>query len=278
MKKKSGIFIIPCILLIFPLLFRLQPESNTQNAPPDKENSSAHQNSRNNLIPLADPQTNASTPLVFDDLELISGLEIVDLNRRRYIQLAPGSKKGRAEKYFFDNTARYDVEIFYLDESNGKSILSILINDRKAGDVTFDLHKAGNSSASYSSSYRIKTLQEINIQKWSKIVLEFSGDGDEKCRIEKLVFTPVGDFEGRPANLTKPVSLRIFETIDEQMQGRKVFSNYVQARIDSLAEKRKSELAALKTPAEWRARQLETKKQLHKFFGEFPEKTPLNAS
>ena len=39
--------------------------------------------------------------IVFDDFELIEGLEIKDLNRRRIIQLVEGSKKGRAENYFF---------------------------------------------------------------------------------------------------------------------------------------------------------------------------------
>ena len=95
--------------------------------------------------------------------------------------------------------------------------------------------------------------------------------------IEKLVFTPATAFEGKVINLVKPETLRIFETIDEQLNGRRLFSDYVLIRIDSLKLKRQSELASLKNPAEWRARQKKIREQLPGFFGEFPERTPLNA-
>jgi cephalosporin-C deacetylase-like acetyl esterase len=75
----------------------------------------------------------------------------------------------------------------------------------------------------------------------------------------------------------KTDTLRIFETAEEQLMGRRIFSDFVRAHIDSLVEKRKSELALLKTPADWRARQSMIRQRLPEFFGEFPEKTPLNA-
>ena len=252
MKKKFSVLTIIFIFSISFLLLGMLFMQGTSHAKPDGKTRFPSINSLEYLTHWKCPDNIISEPLVFDDFELINGLEIVDLNRRRYIQLSEGSKKGRAEKYFFDNSAMYDIEIFYLDESNGKSVLSIIINDKKIGDVNFELFRSGNSSVSYSSSIRRKTFQGINIQKWSKIILEFSGDGDEKCRVEQLIITPVGDFNGKSADLTKPLSFRIFETAGEQLNGRKIFTDYVNANIDSLAEKRLSELAKLKTPAEWR--------------------------
>jgi len=75
----------------------------------------------------------------------------------------------------------------------------------------------------------------------------------------------------------EPVNLKVFQNPEEQLMGRRMFSGYVQIHMDSLVEKRQSELALLKTPDDWKARQKKVKEDLHKFFGEFPEKTPLNA-
>lgn len=219
----------------------------------------------------------SSKSIVMNDFELDKGLEITDLNRKRIIQLSKESKKGRAEKYFFEQSGKYDVTLFYVDESNGKSEIELIINNQSAGTFLFDLYKPESSVSSYSSSYRERTLSGINIQKWSNIVLEFSGDRDEKCRIEKLVITPAGPFDAKIEKLAKPLSLDVFETSEDQFRGRKLFADYVSIRIDSLMSMRKSELAGLKNPAEWRARQKRTREQLPGFFGELPERTPLNA-
>jgi len=94
---------------------------------------------------------------------------------------------------------------------------------------------------------------------------------------QRLIFNPAVSSEGQEGDIQKPGTLKVFETADEQDMGRRVFSNYVRAHIDSLVEKRRSELALLKTPDDWRARQKQIREQLHRYFGEFPEKTPLNA-
>ncbi len=277
MKKKYYKHLLNCIFITAFLFFIYPSKNNMINAKTSNENISGSQNKQNNFVALSNDDMFNTEPLVFENFILINGLEIVDVNRRRFVQLAPGSKKGRAEINFFDNTAMYDLQVFYVDESNGRSVINIFINNKKIGDIKLDLYKSDLKASSYSSSYREKTFNKINIQKWSKISIDFSGDGDERCRIEKLILTPAGNFEGFPVNLSKPLSLSLFETYAEQRQGRNIFSDYVQEKIDSLAEKRKAELAKLRTPADWKARQLETRKQLHKFFGEFPEKTPLNA-
>ena len=213
-------------------------------------------------------------PIVFDNFELIEGLELRNFSvggnshsERRIMQLVEGSKTGIAEDYFFEQSAKYDITLFYADGVKGKSEVDIIINGLDIGNIMFGL----------SNSFKVKTIPGINIQEWSKITLEFSGEFNEKCRVEKLVFTPKGAFDGKIENLAKPKTLRIFEFISGQLMGRRVFSEYVRTRIDSLEKKRKSELANLKSEAEWKTRQNNTRKKLDMIFGEFPERTPLNA-
>lgn len=74
-----------------------------------------------------------------------------------------------------------------------------------------------------------------------------------------------------------PAPLDVFKTIEEQLVGRRSFTDFVRTHLDSLALKRKADLAALKTPAEWRATQAKTRQRLNQIFGELPQKTPLNA-
>ena len=168
------------------------------------------------------PKWISDNPIVFDNFELTEGLEIADLKgvpdsfeRRRVIQLGEGSKRGRAENYFFDQSAKYDITLFYVDGVNGKSGVNVIINGRNSGNIMFGL----------SNTFKEKTISGINIQKWSKISLEFTGDDDEKCRIEKLVITPIGAFDGQVDNLVKPKTLRIFETAKDQLFGDGYFLN-----------------------------------------------------
>ena len=144
-------------------------------------------------------------PIVVDEPLLIEGLEVKDFNRRRCIQLKEGMTKGLAEIYFFDFSASYDLTLFYADEASGKSAITVSINNKPAGSISFD-----EELKEASFTFKKKTLAAVNIQKWSRISLQFTGDGKEKCRLEKLVFTPVGAFQGDNENLKKPKSLQVF--------------------------------------------------------------------
>jgi cephalosporin-C deacetylase-like acetyl esterase len=267
MKKFSmTLLVLRVVFLVFLLI--LPPEINSSGAMSKKGNDSFLYQRRWNLAVQARRGNQVSTrSIVFDDFDLIEGLEIADLNQRRVIQLAGGSKKGRAESYFFDQPGKYDITLFYVDESSAKSSVKIIINDRGIGNITF-----GSSD-----SNKEKTIPGINIQQWSKIALEFIGNGNEKCRVERLVFTPIGAFDGKEEKLAKAMTLGIFETTSDRLIARRMFSSYVRVHRDSLEKIRNSELSGLRSPAEWKARQEKTRDQLAKFFGEFPERTPLNA-
>jgi cephalosporin-C deacetylase-like acetyl esterase len=268
MKNNCKNFFVLCSISLVMLFIGLSFKNSLSNT------ISQNGNERNQSFTDGKSDQGNIEPIVFDNFELVEGLEIADLKgvsdsyyRRRVIQLCDGSKKGRAENYFFEHSAKYDITLFYVDGVNGKSGVDVIINDRKIGNIMFGL----------SNSFKEKTIPDINIQQWSKIVLEFIGDGNERCRLEKLIITPKGAFEGEITHLMKPKTLNIFETNDEQLMGRRVFSDFIQAQNDSLEDKRMAELASLKNPSEWRARQMKTREMLHKFFGEFPERTPLNA-
>jgi cephalosporin-C deacetylase-like acetyl esterase len=231
---------------------------------------------KNNELTRQYPKSDGGNPksIMFDDPNLINGLIIEDFNHMRCIQLKPGSTNGLAEIYFFDESAKYNISISYIDETNGKSAVELSINNKPVGDIKFD---AVNAKAGASYSIKQKTIPGIDIQKWSKITLQFAGNGGEKCRIEKLVLTPVGTFDGKQEKLAKPVTMDVFQGSEEKLMGKQVLSTFVNSRIDSLMNKRVAELGKLKTPSEWRASQNKTRERLDSFLGKFPERTPLNA-
>ncbi len=74
-----------------------------------------------------------------------------------------------------------------------------------------------------------------------------------------------------------PAIFDVLQTAGEQLAGRRVFTDFVRSHLDNFSAKRKAELAALKTPAEWQAAQAKTRARLSRIFGEFPQRTPLNA-
>ncbi len=221
----------------------------------------------------------AGLSVVIDDPNIIDNLEIVYFNeggfdRRRVIQLINGAHEGTAEHCFFGESAKYDIVVYCVDESKGKQSLQLIINDEQVGNVLFSENNEDNS---LSGSLIEKKISGVEVQKYSKILLKFNGNENAKCRIEKIVFTPVGPFGGQEEKLAKPNTLKVFEAPGEQSEGRQMLSGFVKNHSDSLMNKRQEELSQLKTSAEWKARQEKTREHLDNFFGKFPEKTPLNA-
>jgi cephalosporin-C deacetylase-like acetyl esterase len=230
--------------------------------------------------------------IVYEEFELIEGVEVGDINfweelitgsysRRRVIQLKDGSTHGRAEIAFFEPSAKYNITVTYVEAKKPGAELSILINGKKIGAV-----KYGDSH-----SFRERTFENVNVQEWSKILLEFTGTKENRCRVEKIVFTPAGAFEGQSVKLEKPVTLKVFESNDEVQKGRKIFHDYVVLKLEEADRQRSLEIAGIGNSLEeepvgarwqdrgiekWKARQDEIRKNLSSYFGEFPEKTPLN--
>lgn len=223
----------------------------------------------------------ATKPLIYeaDNFEILDGLEIIGwhYNTKRLFQLKNNSLPGRAQRYFFGESARYDITFTYVEQTRleGKSLVKLLINDRQVGEVTLGV-PASESKRSY--AVEEKSLSGVDIQHYSKVTLEITADNIERCRLEKITLTRIGNFEGKLLELKRPpASLRIFESIQEQSNAREMLCKFVDLNIKPILEKRKAQLQSLKTPQEWRARQEQTRSRLHEFFGEFPQRTPLNA-
>lgn len=265
MKKFCNPFLSPRIILLLTFLILLHTNNLSGKISKIGNERFLYQGKHDTAI--QDRRGNQpNRSIVFDDFDLVEGLELADVSRKRVMQLATGSKKGRAENYFFDESGKYDVTLFYIDDLNAKSSVKVIINDRGIGTIMF-----GSSD-----SNKEKTISGVNIQKWSKIALEFTGDGNDRCRVEKLVFTSTGPFDGKEENLAKPVTMRIFEASGDRLTARRMFSNYVRAHSDSIRRISNSELS-VKSKVELRTTQEKIRSQLPKFFGEFPERTPLNA-
>jgi cephalosporin-C deacetylase-like acetyl esterase len=212
-------------------------------------------------------------PTEFDNPQLIKGLEIIDLNRNRYIQLKKGFNFGLAQDNFFEPTGNYNITVYYMADSLEKSEVNVIINGKAIGSVIFG---SNGIKGKFSYGAGQKTFAEINIEKWSKIDLKFNKKGNGKCKIEKVIFTPAGTFNGKLKNFSKPASLKLFQTSAERLYGRAMLSDFVNGRVDSLMSERVNNLSKLKNPVEWEVQQNKTRSQLEKYFGEFPKKTPLH--
>jgi len=83
-------------------------------------------------------------PVEFDHFEFTEGLEVADLKgvrdsyrRRRVIQLCDSTRKGRAEDYFFEESAKYDITLYYVDGTGGRSEVDLAVNGRPVGNIEF---------------------------------------------------------------------------------------------------------------------------------------------
>lgn len=80
-----------------------------------------------------------------------------------------------------------------------------------------------------------------------------------------------------PTTTLDPTSLDVYLSAEEQLTARQMFPEFVRTQVEAQKAKRAAELAALRTPADWRAAQEKTRQRLTQIFGELPQKTPLNA-
>ena len=192
---------------------------------------------------------------------------------RPIVELPPGVTEGRLEMFFPSNSARYDVTIHCLDRGNAKSRLSLLIGEEQVGEWTAD--KADKDADGLWSV----VSRGIDLQRNSRIAVEAQWPGG-RCRIHSLSFVPTGRFQGEflsEEELNAPPSLRVFDTSSERSKARGMLPAYTNRRINEAVEQREAELAALRSPDDWRKRQQATRERLEAIFGSYGPRTPLNA-
>ncbi|MCE5237800.1 acetylxylan esterase, partial [bacterium] len=220
----------------------------------------------------------AAPPIVFgpEDFWRLQGYEVVSRDGRSMLQIPTGggAAAGEALLYVTLPSARYTVTVEYLDEPDGAATLEVLLNGQSVGQRAFD-----TTPATDKDTVRPWTLPALDIQRNSRLVLRGKADAGEYCRIVSVSFRPAGGFRGTllPAEqLPPPPSLRVWQLPPERSAARAMLSAFVYRGVAAANARREERLAALQTPAQWRAYQDGIRARLADFFGPFPEKTPLN--
>ena len=219
-------------------------------------------------------------PTIYEanDFELNPELEITEDNNIYSLIVKKWHDFARVQRNFCGEPAQYKISLYYLDHFLGEPSINVFVNDAKVGMIEFHKPEDGKRDLN-TESYKI--LSGINIRKWSKIAFDIKNavpqERTDKLHIQRIVFTPVGPYQGDNTELNNPEPLRIFETIDEQRTARSMVSRFLVDATKPVYESRMNELENLNTPAEWKDRQREIRLRLPDFFGEFPERTPLNA-
>ncbi|MDY0167123.1 MAG: alpha/beta fold hydrolase [Thermoguttaceae bacterium] len=193
--------------------------------------------------------------------------------RQPTVELPPGVAEGRVELVFHGESARYDVAVNCLDRADAGSRLRLLLGGKPVGE--WSLAETEKDDEGLLS----KVVSGVDIQRGSRIVLEGRSDGG-RCRIGDIAFTPVGRFQGNllsKEELGISPSLRIFDAFSERPRARGMLPGFISRRIGEAVEQRNAELAALRSPDDWRKRQQATRERLDEIFGSYGPRTPLNA-
>ena len=138
-------------------------------------------------------------PTIFNaqDFDKPPGIYIVQKQNIYYLQVRKQIPFASVQRTFNGETAQYNLTISYLDQFLKEPSIDVLINDQKVGTISF--HKPEDGSKDL-FTVKEKTLNGLNIQKWSKITFEINNEpmkeGYDRLHIQKFLFTPVGDYQG----------------------------------------------------------------------------------
>ncbi len=211
-----------------------------------------------------------------EDLDALEGYAPSTYLHRPVVELSAKAPRGRARSIFWGETARYDVAVTYVDESDGRATMRTRVNDREVTSWQLDQTPPTTRPTDV---LRDHVIHGVDLQRRSRIVLEGEADGGEFARVHKITFRPVGRFQGKllpEAKLRLPPTLRLYVDPADRRDARGMLARFVDRITTAATERRERDLAALQTPDQWRAWQRRTRKRLPEFFGDFTPKCPLN--
>jgi len=212
------------------------------------------------------------------DFEELEGYELARRGQRQVLQSAQeGGGPCKATAIFWEDTARYDVALTYLDEPDGAGTFRLLINGNEVGSVVADgVH--GETDAV--EKVRELNVEGVDLQRHGRITVVGEPDAGERARVVGVKFVRTGRFQGEllPAEaLALPPDLRIHPSPRERRRASGMLSRFVGRFVSEANAELSRELEELKTPDDLRRYQEDIRGRLAEFFGRWPEKTPLNA-
>jgi dienelactone hydrolase len=200
-----------------------------------------------------------------DELDAAQGLERKTVGTGRAADLRPG-EAARIEVWFGGPTARYDVQLGRTEEPTGAAELRLTVNGQAV-----DWTDTGTEQM---------VARGVDIQHHSRVAIEGALEQGQQCRVKGVTFVCTGGFAGTllpPEGIALPPSLHCCPTALDRRAQRAQVNAYAYGQWVKLAsDRREAELAALKTPEDWRQHQLATREKLPEILGDFGEKCALN--
>lgn len=211
-----------------------------------------------------------------EDFTYYEGVEIYrpsQWDRNRHLRLIPGTEKGSAGRHYFGETARFTVGLAGTKMGSGNLTVQLLVNGENVGSFVFPQEPEESEIV---NNKLVKEIREITIPQYSDIVLQLSGINGHAWAIDHITLIPDGEYRGEKILLTKPQTLTVYNTIEEQHAGHSMLEMFVQENVNKKVAARDSVLSQLRSPEEWREYQKQVRDKLPAILGKFPKKTPLN--
>ncbi len=121
-----------------------------------------------------------------ETLDIISGFEVRSNGAASAGKWLQAKGSAEAELVFDGPDGVYNVELFYFDETDGKSQMAVFLNDQKVDQWVWD-QDFGTSIAS-SSALTSRRLSDLVVRNGDVLRLVGQGDGGEPLRTDYLVF------------------------------------------------------------------------------------------
>ncbi|HUS79678.1 MAG TPA: hypothetical protein VM283_00335, partial [Armatimonadota bacterium] len=208
------------------------------------------------------------------DFESLDGYEISTRGSRAVLQSREGAAHVAATAVLWDDTARYDLNLEYIDEPDGASTFTVLVNGAQVGTVVAD---AVHGDTDAVEEVRGLTIHDLDLQRFSRITVRAAPDQGERARVVALRLRRTGRYQGElMADLMPPDNLRIYQSTRERSHAAGMLNAYCYRFASDAMAKLRAEVDALKTADDVRAWQQSVRERLPELFGRWPDPTPLD--
>ena len=143
------------------------------------------------LLPIDIPGNGPQTVVIeAEDMDL-SGYRVEhdrDASGDELIKLA--GRKGTASTIFEGRDGKYDLELHYFDEIDGRAKIDVLVNGERIERIKLDEYLGGRTATA--GNLTAVTIEGLHLEQGDEITLVGIRNGFELARIDKLTITPSG--------------------------------------------------------------------------------------